>query len=159
MTAATLDLADIQAQFGGFDRHWPVGRFFYVRWDAPAAGRALLARLPPLAPCLHLDDLAVQVAVNVAFTHAGLAALGLEPGVLDSFPEDFRQGMRARAPLNGDVGLNAPEHWDAAWQERGFVSDHAAERVHWATDVDSALDQIAEALSTVRATAEADPLG
>jgi hypothetical protein len=47
----------------------------------------------------------------------------------------------------------------AAWQERGFVSDHAAERVHWATDVDSALDQIAEALYTVRATAEADPLG
>jgi len=47
----------------------------------------------------------------------------------------------------------------ATWQERGFVSDHPAERVHWATDVDSALDPSAEALSTVRATAEADPLG
>jgi Dyp-type peroxidase family len=119
MAAATLDLGDIQAQFGGFDRHWPVGKFFYLRWDSPAAGQALLARLPPLAPCLHLDDLAVQVAVNVAFTHAGLAALGLEATVLDSLPEDFRQGMRARAPLNGDTGLNAPEHWDDAWQGAG----------------------------------------
>jgi Dyp-type peroxidase family len=119
MAAPRLDLADIPAQFGGFDRHWPVGRFWYLRWATADAGRALLAALPPLANCLHLDDQAITVAVNVAFTHRGLAALDLDPAVLDSFPEDFRQGMRARAPLNGDTGPNAPEGWDAAWRDGG----------------------------------------
>jgi Dyp-type peroxidase family len=119
MAAPVLDLTDIQAQFGGFDRHWPVGRFWYLRWDTPDAGRALLARLPPLAHCLHLDDSDTTIAVNVAFTHRGLAALGLDPTMLDSFPEDFRQGMRARAPLNGDTGPNDPQGWDDAWQGGG----------------------------------------
>jgi len=119
MAAPVLDLTDIQAQFGGYDRHWPVGRFWYLRWETPDAGRALLARLPPLAHCLHLDDSDTAIAVNVAFTHRGLAALGLDPTMLDSFPEDFRQGMRARAPLNGDTGPNDPQCWDDAWQGGG----------------------------------------
>jgi Dyp-type peroxidase family len=119
MDAPRLDLSDIQAQFGGFDRHWPFGRFHYCRWRTPDAGRRLLRRLLPLAHCLHLDDHGTRTAVNVAFTHAGLRALALDATVLDSFPDDYRQGMRARALLNGDVGLNAPEHWDAPWQDEG----------------------------------------
>lgn len=142
-TDAVLDLRDLQAQFGGFDRRWPCGRFHYVRIADADAGRRLLARLMPVADCLHVDDPSATVAVNVAFTHPGLAALGLEPGVLDSFPHDFRQGMRARAPLNGDVGANAPERWDAAWQGApvhawiGVYARDAAILDAWAADFDA----------------------
>jgi deferrochelatase/peroxidase EfeB len=31
---------------------------------------------------------------------------------LDSFPEEFRQGMAARAARLGDTGESAPEHWE-----------------------------------------------
>ncbi len=49
---------------------------------------------------------------NIAFTWPGLAALGLDRNTLDSFPEDFRDGMAARAERLGDTGSSAPEHWD-----------------------------------------------
>jgi hypothetical protein len=49
--------------------------------------------------------------VTVAFTWNGLRALGLDEASLESFPEEFKQGMAARAEMLGDTGLNAPEHW------------------------------------------------
>lgn len=136
MAGNALDLRDIQAQFGGFDRHWPVGRFYYCRYRDPDAGRRLLARLLPLAHCLDVDD-GAGPALNVAFTHAGLRALGLDATILGSFPPDFRQGMRARAPLNGDVGVDAPERWDEAWRGEpvhawiGMYARDAAQRDAW----------------------------
>src|SRR3954463_5668874 len=35
--------------------------------------------------------------ITVAFTHGGLAALGVDAEELATFPEEFRQGMAARA--------------------------------------------------------------
>ena len=49
--------------------------------------------------------------VTAAFTWNGLRALGLDEASLASFPEEFKQGMAARAEVLGDDGLNAPEHW------------------------------------------------
>jgi deferrochelatase/peroxidase EfeB len=49
--------------------------------------------------------------VTVAFTWNGLRALGLDQVSLASFPEEFRQGMVARAQVLGDIGSNAPTHW------------------------------------------------
>ena len=49
--------------------------------------------------------------VTAAFTWNGLRALGLDEASLASFPEEFKQGMPARAEVLGDTGLNAPEHW------------------------------------------------
>ena len=46
--------------------------------------------------------------MNVAFTFAGLQALGLPDAVLASFPEVFRDGMAARAEQLGDRGPSAP---------------------------------------------------
>ena len=48
--------------------------------------------------------------VNIAFTYAGLEALGVR--TLDTFPEAFRQGARARAKDKaGETGPNDPGHW------------------------------------------------
>ncbi len=49
--------------------------------------------------------------VTVAFTWNGLRALGVDEASLATFPEEFRQGMVARAEMLGDTGLNGPAHW------------------------------------------------
>ena len=48
---------------------------------------------------------------NVGFTVAGLRAMGLDENAQALFPEEFRQGMAARAGLNGDVRNNHPRRW------------------------------------------------
>src|SRR5262245_23020111 len=49
--------------------------------------------------------------ITVAFTWNGLRALGVDDASLATFPEEFRQGMGARAEVLGLTGANAPEHW------------------------------------------------
>jgi len=49
--------------------------------------------------------------VTVAFTWNGLRGLGVDEASLATFPEEFRQGMAARAEVLGDTGANHPNHW------------------------------------------------
>ncbi|HKT80735.1 MAG TPA: hypothetical protein VJP86_10985 [Vicinamibacterales bacterium] len=49
--------------------------------------------------------------VTVGFTFNGLRALGVDQASLTTFPEEFRQGMAARASMLGDTGANHPQHW------------------------------------------------
>jgi Dyp-type peroxidase family len=49
--------------------------------------------------------------VTVAFTWNGLKALGVDDELLTTFPEEFRQGMAARANILGTTGANHPDHW------------------------------------------------
>jgi Dyp-type peroxidase family len=49
--------------------------------------------------------------VTVGFTWNGLRALGLTETSLTTFPEEFRQGMAARADILGLTGTNHPNHW------------------------------------------------
>lgn len=49
--------------------------------------------------------------MNLAFTHVGLRELGVPDGDLGTFPQAFREGMRARAVALGDVGPSAPDQW------------------------------------------------
>ena len=49
--------------------------------------------------------------VTVAFTWNGLRALGVDEASLATFPEEFKQGMVARAEMLGDTGENHPDHW------------------------------------------------
>jgi Dyp-type peroxidase family len=55
---------------------------------------------------------AVEAAwMNLAFTHEGLAKLGVDEAELGQFPEEFREGMRRRAAAIGDLGDNHPDRW------------------------------------------------
>ena len=47
----------------------------------------------------------------MAFTWNGLRALGVDEASLATFPEEFKQGMVARAEMLGDTGANHPDHW------------------------------------------------
>ena len=49
--------------------------------------------------------------MTVAFTWNGLRALGVDEASLATFPEEFKQGMVARAEMLGDTGVNHPDHW------------------------------------------------
>lgn len=49
--------------------------------------------------------------VTVALTWNGLRALGVAEGSLATFPEEFQQGMAARATILGTTGANDPSHW------------------------------------------------
>jgi Dyp-type peroxidase family len=49
--------------------------------------------------------------VTVAFTWNGLKALGVDDASLATFPEEFHQGMAARANILGATGANHPDHW------------------------------------------------
>jgi Dyp-type peroxidase family len=49
--------------------------------------------------------------VTVAFTSNGLRALGVDEAALGTFPDEFKQGMVARADMLGDTGANHPDNW------------------------------------------------
>lgn len=57
-----------------------------------------------------------RATLNIAFTYAGLEALGIPEPALAAFPDEFRLGMRARASVLVDIERNAPEHWDDPWR-------------------------------------------
>jgi Dyp-type peroxidase family len=107
-----LELDDIQAA-ALEPRPVPyAGTYRIFRIDDRHAGRELLRRLIP-----HLDSVASfdpqrQVSLTVALSFQGLKALGVPEESLATFPPVFQQGMAARAAELGDVGENAPEHWE-----------------------------------------------
>ena len=49
--------------------------------------------------------------VTLGFTWNGLRALGVGAASLGTFPEEFKQGMVARAEMLGDSGENHPDNW------------------------------------------------
>src|SRR5438034_10696064 len=59
--------------------------------------------------------------VTVGFTWNGLQMLGVDDASLATFPEEFRQGMAARAGVLGTTGANRSEErrvgkeWRARW--------------------------------------------
>ena len=123
-----LDLRDVQ---GNILRPYAMNsaRFLFTHFDDAAAGRRWLGELlpsittaQPLAP-----DAAKHPTLNLAFTSTGLAALGLPADRLDTFPQEFRDGMEARAGELGDAGTNCPEHWEPWWKDRQV---HAMVAVH-----------------------------
>ena len=49
--------------------------------------------------------------VTVGLTWNGLRALGVDEASLATFPDEFKQGMAARAEILGDTGENHPDNW------------------------------------------------
>jgi deferrochelatase/peroxidase EfeB len=54
---------------------------------------------------------------NIGLTYEGLRALGTPSASLGMFPNEFVEGMTARAVKLGDVGASAPENWPAPFNE------------------------------------------
>ncbi len=87
------------------------GRHIFFKFNDGARGRAWLRSIVKYVNARR-EEHGTRFTVNIGFTYEGLKALGLSQSSLDSFPPAFRVGMRGRAHLVGDVGPNAPEHWE-----------------------------------------------
>ena len=90
------------------------GRYEFLSFDNPAGGRAWLAELLDRVQSTSdaratMDD--TQRWITVAFSWNGLRALGVHEDALATFPQEFREGMAARADILGDTGTNHPDHW------------------------------------------------
>ena len=116
MTAPTLELDDIQGIVAAGYTHLPSACFVLLRVEPDADGRAREARV-------WLARVAARVttarqrqdrqSTNVALTHHGLIALGLDPEAAGSFAAEFVDGMTAphRSRWLGDTGESAPANW------------------------------------------------
>jgi Dyp-type peroxidase family len=91
-----------------------VARYEFLSFKDPAAGRAWLAGIIEkvgVAGAVRAASETESRWVTVAFTFNGLRALGLDEASLATFPDEFRQGMVARAEVLGDTGANHPGNW------------------------------------------------
>jgi Dyp-type peroxidase family len=89
-------------------------RYEFLSFGDPHSARAWLTAIAEqvqsaTAMRATVDNMSRWAAV--AFTWNGLRALGLDEKALASFPEEFRQGMVARAEVLGDSGHNRPDLW------------------------------------------------
>jgi Dyp-type peroxidase family len=90
------------------------GRYEFLTFGSSAGARRWLEAVRPRVHSARAMQASVDADkswVTVAFTFNGLEKLGVSPPALASFPEEFRQGMVARASILGDTGANAPSHW------------------------------------------------
>ena len=124
----------------------PALRVFVLRvGDRPAAGR-VLEQMAGRGDAISITAAATwqvkpEACVNVAFTLAGLRALGLSDRSLAWFPEVFVDGAVARASRIGDSGRSAPAHWTG-----GLASDAVHALVFLFAQSEAGLEQTTMAL-------------
>ena len=140
--AVKLDLADIQGNiltaYGKLG--FPKGRFILLHVDDAAGGRRFATAMLPMIttalrwpshrsriPTGHVVAPRPLVAVNIAFSWSGLEALGVPSATLRGMPDEFIDGMMARAPILGDdfEGRDPGQSWDDVWTRAR--DDRAAE--------------------------------
>jgi Dyp-type peroxidase family len=90
------------------------GRYEFLSFRNAASGRVWLSAIREKVQSAAEVRASVENEkrwVTVAFTWNGLRALGVDEASLATFPEEFRQGMVARAEMLGDTGPNHPDNW------------------------------------------------
>jgi Dyp-type peroxidase family len=127
-TATNPRLDSIQGNsFGGFNKDFQ--SLLFLQFTDQAEGRAWVATMAKevatSAEVIAFNSLFKQLKArrggelgllkvtwaNLAFTHSGLEALGVPSSDLASFPQAFRDGMKQRAAIIGDVGDSDPNQW------------------------------------------------
>jgi Dyp-type peroxidase family len=93
----------------------PVARYLFLRIVDPTAARAWIAKIGEETLTAAEWSGKPESGVNVAFSFNGLRTLGLPDATLAGFPEEFRQGMAARAGVLGDTDESAPSNWEACF--------------------------------------------
>ena len=90
------------------------GRYEFLAFRNAAGGRAWLTAIMEKVHSAKAMRESVEKDkrwITVAFTCNGLRALGVDEATLATFPQEFREGMGARAAVLGDTGANDPAHW------------------------------------------------
>jgi len=117
--AEPLEQADIQGLIASGYGHLYHSRYFFLRVDDAALVKTWLASIAAQVtvaerPKVDGHHAKPAIAVNIALTWPGLAALGLSKESLGTFPQEFREGMGQpyRATRLGDFGPSAPSTWE-----------------------------------------------
>jgi Dyp-type peroxidase family len=109
-----VDQRDLQGNvLAGYN--YPHALFVGLRVSDPERGREWLGEVVAgggVTTAVPFGESPPEATLNIAFTHDGLRALGVSDRVLLSFPDDYRQGMAARAAMLGDDGPDAPPRWE-----------------------------------------------
>ena len=90
------------------------GRYEFLSFRQAAGGRKWLAAILETVQSAAAMRASIDKEkrwVTVAFTWNGMRALGVDDVSLSTFPEEFKQGMVARAQMLGDTGESHPDHW------------------------------------------------
>jgi Dyp-type peroxidase family len=90
------------------------GRYEFLSFRSAASGRTWLSAIMEKVHSAQSMRESLDKEkrwVTVAFTWNGLRALGVDEESLATFPEEFKQGMAARAETLGDTGVNHPDKW------------------------------------------------
>ena len=128
MTDTGLDLHDIQGNVvKAYGRYgFPKARYVVFAIRDAVMGRRFVSALAPSittsAPWRERGSASgaapiPEVTTNIAFTYHGLRDLGVPRASLQSFPDEFAMGMRARRDILGDEGASTPERWDPVWRQ------------------------------------------
>ncbi|MDQ6837444.1 MAG: Dyp-type peroxidase [Actinomycetota bacterium] len=112
--ASTLDIADMQGLVARAFGQLSVARYLLLGvTDAASARRWLASVIDDVSTAADRPDNDTTPCLNVAFTWAGLRALGLSPDALATFPRPLQEGMVTdhRSRILGDDGVNEPGSW------------------------------------------------
>ena len=112
MKQSELDYSDVQGLVRFGYGQMKEASYVHLRVKDVAAARAWL-RNAPITSAVAMTP-PPSTAMQVAFTAAGLEALGVPRSVLAGFSPEFLTGITEenRARRLGDVGSNAPSHWE-----------------------------------------------
>jgi deferrochelatase/peroxidase EfeB len=124
MTRRDVDKTDIQAIVRSSLNSLRGAGYLLLRVADARAARAWLRGLK-LATVAEIDEAPeqqpIEDAVQVAFTAAGLLALGVHQDIVERFAPEFVEGLSGgenRSRRLGDVGANAPANWRWGGRER-----------------------------------------
>jgi deferrochelatase/peroxidase EfeB len=109
---APVELEDVQGILRFGYKHHKEACFLLLRVKDAGAARTWLAQAPVTSAVTA--DPPPRTALQVAFTSEGLRALDIADDIIDGFSAEFNEGMcrdADRARRLGDVGQNAPGHW------------------------------------------------
>ncbi len=118
-----LDLADLQGNvLRGY--RMPCVRHLILEVADPSAARRWLAAsvsgradAVPQITTGNWGATKPDACFNIGLTYEGLRALGTPRSSLEMFPNEFVEGMTARALKLGDIGPSAPQNWPAPFNE------------------------------------------
>jgi deferrochelatase/peroxidase EfeB len=113
MTRREIDKADIQAIAKTAFDSLKGASYMLLRVGEPQAARRWLRDLAP-ASLADISAGRVDETCQIAFTAAGLRALGVDDAILQRFSPEFVEGMASsdnRSRRLGDTGANAPAKW------------------------------------------------
>lgn len=111
-TKEPIDFDDIQGLVRFAHARLTESAFMLLKIKDAAAARQWLAAAPITSAGTVIP--APETALQVAFTAAGLRALGLDEAIIGEFSSEFTVGMSTdenRSRRLGDIGNNHPQQW------------------------------------------------